>query len=271
MEKAEIIRYIKQMSSIPEKFIDELFEFYDYDSLQTDMIIDLDRVANWFEIKKSVLIKTLKESYKNNIDYVIRKEANPNKKNSFNNNYKRVLITPDCFKQLAMATRSKKGPTIRMYFIEIENLFIKYRRQTLLGMEQEIGTLERNMKPAKFAREGYIYVIRASETRDSVYKIGRSKDLQARLRSHRSALADDFEVVYIYHTNDIEAIEKCTHLWLKKFQYRKYREVFQINLQIIKEIIQSCGSTGKIVMKLEEKLKTKNKMTGGLYMITERQ
>ncbi len=28
---------------------------------------------------------------------------------------------------------------------------------------------------------------------------------------------------------------------MKKYQYRKYKEVYQVNIDIIKEVISSCG------------------------------
>lgn len=274
MEKPKAVQYIKQLSSIPNEFIDDLFEFYDSNTMQTDFAINLDKVCKWFQVPKSKLMETLKNSphYKEGVDYKVTKATNPNKKHPQSNNYKQVLLTPDCFKHLAMMTRAKKGHTIRSYFIEIENLFIKYRKQTLMGMQQEIETLERNLKPRNSEpRAGYIYVVRASENKDSVYKIGRTKDLQARLRSHRSALADDMEVLYRYRTDNIEAVEKCTHSWLKKYQYRKYKEVFQINLNIIKQVIMKCGNVEHAFeLKLEEKNTSKSgaKMTGGLYMVS---
>lgn len=32
-------QFVKQLSSVPDKFVDELFELYDKDSLQNDFVI----------------------------------------------------------------------------------------------------------------------------------------------------------------------------------------------------------------------------------------
>jgi len=268
--KQDVLKYIKKMTSIPNDFIDDLFQFYDSDTLQTDFVIDLDAVAKWFGAPKYNLLATLRKSpyYKENIDYKFYDKVDNPKKWAYH--YKHVRLTPDCFKQMAMSTHSKKGHLVRSYFIEIENLFIKYRKQVLMGIEQDIKLLERNQKPLNaLPKQGYVYVIRASGTKDSVYKIGRTRDLHARLRSHQSALADDLSVVYIYKTDNIEAVEKCTHIWLKEYKYRKYKEVFQVNMDIIKKVITECGAIGNSI-KLETKEKTNKDHQGGLFLITSR-
>jgi hypothetical protein len=76
------------MTTVPKDFIDELFEFYDEHTLQTDFVINLDHVAKWLNTTKFTLIKTLRSSYKVNIDYTSNKTENPNKIHYRNNNYK---------------------------------------------------------------------------------------------------------------------------------------------------------------------------------------
>jgi phage anti-repressor protein/predicted GIY-YIG superfamily endonuclease len=267
--KNDIIKFVKQTTSIPNEFIDDFFMFYNENTLQTDLVIDLDIVAKWFGSRKSNILNTLRESkfYKQGIDYKIYTGI-PNKTNPKANHFKYTLITPDCFKHLAMSTRAKKGHMVRTYFIEIESLFIKYRKQTMMGIEMEIKQLERNQRPRNMLpKGGYIYVVRASETKDSVYKIGRTKSLVQRLRSHNSTTADDLEIMSLYKTDNIEAVEKCTHVWLKKYKYRKYKEIYQVNLDIIKKVISTCGAVGSAVVKLEATLPSQNRMQGGLYMV----
>ena len=106
------ITYIKKISGIPNDFIDDLFSFYDENTLQTDFVINLDKVALWLDVHKRTLNETLKHSYKHKIDYIITKNKNPLQKDPRSNHYKHVLITPDCFKRLCMLTRSKKGETV---------------------------------------------------------------------------------------------------------------------------------------------------------------
>jgi hypothetical protein len=45
---------------------------------------------------------------------------------------------------------------------------------------------------------------------------------------------------------------------MKKYQYRKYKEVYQINIDIIKNFINKCGDMSNISINLKEKNKYQN-------------
>lgn len=271
-QKISAKEYVKLTSTVPSKFIDELFEFYDEKTNQTDPVIRLDVIARWLSANKRKLVETLKQTYKVNFDYIISKPTNLKKKVFRANNNKLYLITPDCFKRLAMLSRSKNAEMVRTYFIEIENMFLKYRDQTLEGMQMEIERLERNQKPKKGLdgtelelKAGYLYVIRASEQKDGLVKIGRTKDLLSRLRTYDSGRADDMEVLYTYRVPDIVGTEGCVKALLKKYQYRKYKEVYQADVDMVKELIKGCGD---LSAKLHYK-KQKMVMTGGFYIVVD--
>lgn len=260
--------YIKIVSTVPESFIDELFELYDITTLQTDFVVKLDVISKWLKCNKGTLVKTLKRSYLLDVDYIVykNKDKTIKKKDPRNNNYKQYLLTPDCFKRLAMMSRSKNGDMIRTYFIEIEGLFIKYREQTIYGIQKELETLIINQKPVgNFDKKsGYIYIIRASDLKDGLYKIGRnSKDLVTRLKGYNVGRADNIEVLYTYKAPDIIGAEGCLKAYLKKYQYRKYKEVYETSIDIIKEFTKSCANIGaKMIQK-----QNKSIMKGGYYMV----
>jgi hypothetical protein len=74
----------------------------------------------------------------------------------------------------------------------------------------------------------------------SIYKIGRTRDLAARLRSHGSSLADALEVVYVFKTRCVDKVESCMKLMLREMQYRKYKEVYEVDLDVLKKVIAGC-------------------------------
>lgn len=261
--------FVKLTSSVPSAFVDELFELYDEKTRQTDFIIRLDSVAKWLSSRKRKLVETLKKSYVVNVDYISKKVTDKqDKKDPRANNNKLYLLTPDCFKRLAMLSKSKNADMVRTYFIEIENLFLKYRDQTIAGMQMEIDRLQRNQRSntAGKAGEGYIYIIRASESKDGLVKIGRTKNIVARLRNYNSGQADDVELLYSYRTDDIVSTEACVKALLMKYKYRKYKEVYQANLDIIKELIQGCVKLGAKVQRKQEA----SVMTGGYYIVIDK-
>jgi phage anti-repressor protein len=120
------LEFLKKYSSIPNEFLTELYNMYDENTKPYDLCINLESVAKWLSVNKTELMKTLRNSYSCEIDYIIKKAPNPNKKDPRNNNYKLVLITPDCFKRVCMLTRSRRGEDVRTYFIEVEKLLLKY-------------------------------------------------------------------------------------------------------------------------------------------------
>ena len=265
-------QFIKKTTTAPEKFIDELFEFYEPETLQTDFVIKLDVVAKWLQANKRKLVETLKYSYKAGLDYVISKDPNQVKTDPRANNYKTYMLTPDCFKRLAMMSRSKNAELVRTYFIEVEGLYIRYRFHMLEGMQMDIQRLKTNQKPkGNFEkRRGHLYVMRvadaplATDDKDK-YNIGRARyDVLKRLDQYQVGRADDTELLYIYEADDIVGAEGCLKAYLKKYQYRKYKEVYATDLTIIKKFMKSCCDIGnaKLVSKKE-----KSELKGGSYYI----
>lgn len=258
--------YIKKFTTVPEAFVDDLFSFYSENTLQTDFVIVLDQVVKWLQSRKDTLVLTLKRSYKENIDYIITKPAFIVKKHARNNNFKTYLLTPDCFKRLAMMSNSKNAEMVRTYYIQVENLFLKYRHVLMKGLEDEIKRLEHNQKPkSKAPIAGGIYIIRVADGK-TLYKLGRTKDLQKRLRVYQTGLADDIDVMFFYETEDIKRVENCLKSLLQEHRYRKYKEVYDIDLDIMKEIVSGCGSLGA---KLKYYKQKQSKLNGGYFAVLD--
>jgi len=142
---------------------------------------------------------------------------------------------------LCQSTQSKKGKEVRRYFIDVEKLLNKYKSYIIEGLEDKVKLLQKNRKPKINPQKGIIYVFRTPDTpENNLYKIGRTIDLKKRLQSHSSGLSEDIDVLFIQEVNDVNKIEKCAKEAMKKFQYRKYKEVYQVNIDVIKFIIKNC-------------------------------
>ena len=260
--------FIKKTTSIPNEFIDELFVFYSNDTLQTDFVIVLDYVAKWLNCRKDTLVDTLQRSYKKEIDYIIETK-NIKKTTPKSNHQKLYLLTPDCFKRLAMMSRSKNAELVRSYFIEVEGLYIKYRKYIMNGMEQEIRTLANNQKPKPYTgrKGGFIYIIKVGD-RDGVYKVGRTEDISKRMKTYQTGLADDVDVLFMYETDDLKKTEACVKTWLFDHQYRNNREVYEIDVNDLKDVVVGCQ---KIGAKLKH-VKRKGRLEGEyLILMQEKQ
>lgn len=262
--------FLKQYSTIPNTFIDSFVSLYDSETVQTDFVVDVDVASKWLGIHKFVLLKTLRESYKKDIDYV-ETRATVKVGKYGGNNYKKVMLTPDCFKRVCMRSRSKRAEEVRTYFIQLESLLVKYKSYIIEGMDKEIKSLERSVKPKNEEDSaGFIYIIKASPEKDSVYKIGRTGDLNKRLATYSTGTIDGVEVLFKYRTDNHKIVEACCKLWLKKYQYRKYKEVYQANLDMIKHIIHECDGINLGLLKKEFVSSKAPKMTGGYYIVLKK-
>ena len=188
------------------------------------------------------------------------KDKNPNQKDPRNNNYKHILITPDCFKRLCMLTRSKNGETVRSYFIEIENTFIKYRQQTLDGIKLD-------MQRAKFKpNTGYIYIILV---RENLHKIGYSTNMTKRMSVYRTGRGRDMEVLYLFQTDQLKEIEGCMKSWLRGKRYNTNGEIYEVELDVLKKLINECAAIGT-KLHLKNKMKNSDLKDGGAYYVVFR-
>ena len=194
----------------------------------------------------------MKSSYQLDVDYVIIKP--PQVRGIGKNNYRQVLLTTDCFKSLCMQSRSPQSERVRTYFIAVEKTLIRYRSEIMEIMHMRIEQLENNQRPltASLKKTGLIYVVNAEDS-VTVAKIGRSKSLslvklgytsnfEKRLQSHGSALADKLKLLYTYKTDNMKDVEACAKGVLKGTQYRKFKEVYEANIDIVKKTIQGCGN-----------------------------
>lgn len=264
MNKVDIKSFLKKYSSIPNTFIDDFHNVYDRTN-RDEFIIDLDLVSKWLKVQKAHLKRTLIVSYEDGADYNIIKV--PNKRGS-GRSLEKILLTADCFKFMCMRSKTAKAQMVRAYYVELENLLERYSVDFTEKLQERIAELERNQKPKDYPKgKGFIYVIKASEKVDSVYKLGKSKDLKERLRSYGSGRMDDVDVVYVFETEMIDAVERCTKGMLAEKQYRKIKEVYQVDVDMIKITIKDCA---KLALKTQYRMSKPSKQTGGYYMVFDR-
>ena len=64
-----------------------------------------------------------------------------------------------------------------------------------------------------------------------------------------------------YITENIDQVESCIKAYMKKAQYRKYKEIYRVDLDILKEVIKNCDTQ---INELNKKIESKNKKGGGI-------
>jgi phage anti-repressor protein len=240
-------------SNIKKSFINDFFEIIreDYFELEDKFLINSNKLQVWLNISsRKDFHDTIKRSYIIDIDYIITKSNN---KGTGKNNEKIYMLTPDCAKMILQSTKSKKGSEVRRYFIEIEKMLYKYKDLIIKNLSTELKLVKNNQKPKINNKKKKIYIFKALNTELTLYKIGRAKDLKNRLKSHNSPLANDLEVIYEYETEYLKEVEDCIKSQMKLAQYRKYKEVFEIDIKIIEKFIKQCDNNINLVKKYVEK------------------
>ena len=116
--------YLKKFSTIDNKFIDDFFSLYKYDTKDSEFVINLDILIKWLNALKGSLKETLVKSYTKDIDYKIIK--NNQGKNGRPSDI--IMLTPDCMNRLCMVSRTKKAEEVRTYFIELEKHINQYKQ-----------------------------------------------------------------------------------------------------------------------------------------------
>ncbi len=238
--RAEMLDFLKKYAPVDNKFVDDFFQYVDPSTTdETACVVDLNLCAKWLQMTKGNLLKTLKASYILGVDYTDAKLSNP-KGRGFNT-LRQIMVTADCFKTLCMRSKSGQADRVRAYFIAVEKTLFRYRAEIVTAMHNRITQLESNQRPidATYKNAGVVYVIKSDESR---VKLGRTNDLSKRLQSHNSAKADNIDILYIYKTEDMKATEECAKAILKGSQYRKYKEIYEADIDTIKNAIEGCGS-----------------------------
>lgn len=273
MAPAQLAEFLKQYSSIPNTFIDEMFSFYDANADPKDFAIDLDAVAKWLKVRKGNMLQTLRLSYKDGVDYKISKVVNPSPKLADSkygkNSYKRVTITNDCFKRLCMRSTSAQSEHVRTYFVELDDLVAKYYQQFADGIAADIRRL--NTSQSKQSRSqsqpGYVFVIQSSH---GLVKLARNTNLLEKLKNHKTSAEDNVLVRYTFRTDHIDRVEECVKLFVHDKSLRRYKGFYEMDVDIVKKIIHGCDEMqGLLKRHIHNKadINRYNKESNGLYYL----
>lgn len=252
INKISLQEYLKKYSSINNKFIDDFFSLYNVNTTNDDFVINLDNVVIWLKAHKKNLKSTLSESYQVDIDYKIKKLLPKGKGRP----EEEIMLTPNCFKRLSMMSRTEKAEEVRNYFIAIEENLDKYKGYIISALNKKVEKYEKELKPTpEIISNKVIYVLKTNQDIEDVYKLGKSKEFKNRLATHQSSHPEKLDIVYVYETEMIDKVENCLKGLLKDKGYRKRKEFYEIDINILKQLIKICDCMSLIVRKNPKLLK----------------
>ena len=256
--------FIKNNTFVDSKFVNDFYDIIkeDYIERYNEFLIDSELLRKWLSINfRKDFNDTIKRSYIKNTDYTLEKVKLSI--GSGGNNFEIIKLTPEAAKKICMNTKSKKGNEVRQYFLDLELALYKYKNYIIDGMNKKIQQLENNQKPKINEGKKIIYVFRALNTDLTLHKIGKTINSKMRFSKHNSPLANDLEILFQYETENIDQVESCIKNLMKKAQYRKYKEIYQVNLDIIKKSIKHCDADITSFNNKIKKLHNSNTQKGG--------
>ncbi len=271
-------KFLKKYSDVPNGFIEDFFSIAKESYADNEFEINLDKVVKWLKVQKGHLKRLLTSKFEENYDYIIS-QAKVKNKNRGSNYVDIIYITPDCFKELCMISQTAKATQVRKYYLSIEKLVRKYHQHIEDKLYKELGLLKNNQKPKVNPKKGVVYIIKALNSTTNIYKLGRTKNLKNRLKNYNSANANDIEPLFILEVNDIDKVEECVKTLVKDFKYRKYKEVYEVDLNVLKSAFFRCDELVSGFQKyfnqkkqrpIKQKFKDMKTNENGLYLYIDR-
>jgi phage anti-repressor protein len=256
----DIREFLKKFSTLNNDFIDDFYNIYDPDSkTYNDFSIDIEIVSKWLNSKKGKLKETLINTYNKNIDYKITKKKEDKISKS---NKEIIMLTPDCFKRLCLLSKTIKAEEVRTYFLELEKLISNYKNYIIEGLKNTIMILENNTKEISQKVKGTVYILRSLKDINGIYRFGQTEEFKKRIANYNSANSDKMEVMYIFETKNSKKIQDCVIAQIKPLRYKKRKDFYEIDINVLKNIIKECNE----LTKKYKKILTNKIQNGGTYI-----
>lgn len=244
-------KYLLTNSTLPKKFIKDFFAIAKEQHLDNEYVIDFDKVVLWLDVIKGNLVAVLKREFDDGDGYITTTKIK--KRSTGATTYNEILLTPDCFKMLCMISSSNNAKLVRHYFLEMEKIVKKYYKEQNTTKDKEIEQLKINQRPKlPGIRQGIIYIIKALNTDRDVYKVGRTLNQKKRFSTYNTLAANELEPLFTIPVDDVVATEKCILGSCIKFNYRKHKETYEIDLTLLKDICKFCADISNYIKKFED-------------------
>lgn len=276
-------KFLETYSNVPNKFIENFFNISQIENYSSNsFIIELDIVSQWLGVQKGHLKRLLVRNFEKDYDFIVKNGYSEHNTGKFGSSYtEHIILTPDCFKELCMLSRTQRAKEVRKYYISIEKLVQKYYRHIQDDLETHIGLLENNQRPKYNIKGGVIYIMAANNQgpasrreNKSYYKLGKAKELDDRLSSYNTGMANDVKPLFILKVDNIKKVENCIKNLVSEYRYRRNREIFEIDLDLLKDACHRCDELvagldldyHKSKTEFSQKVKVMNDKSNQIYL-----
>ena len=242
--------FIIKRSNIPREFLKDFFNLGGNSYGDTYKNINFSDVARWLQINKNNLKRLLVANFKIMDDYTEERILVKNK-NRGANYVAKIMLTPDCFKELCMISQTEKAKGVRKYYIVAEGLLRDHYMQIMNDMNKELGLIKNNIKKPINVVGGHIYILQAMNTsQKDMFKLGNSDDMKKRLRTYNTGNANNIVPLFIMKVDDIDMVEGCIKNLAREYQYKKNKEVYNIDFKFLQRLCIKCKNWNAKVKKI---------------------
>ena len=143
-----------------------------------------------------------------------------------------------------MRSNSVKANSVRDYFIIIRKFIQYYHKYFSTNIKKDM---------LLYPKE-YVYILLVNKDKN-IFKIGKTDDIRHRLQNYATGEDKHPDVKFIMRVNNKNAVETCVKTLIKRHQYKPNREIYRVDIDIIKNAIFDCG---QMHSRYEEFKKIKN-------------
>ncbi len=256
--------FIIKRSNISKNFLQDFFNLGGNSYGDTYKNINFDDIVKWLNVQKNHLKRLLINNFEIINDYTEEKILVKNK-NRGANYVSHIMITPDCFKELCMISQTENAKKVRKYYIIVEELLRDHFEQIINELNKELGLIKKNIKKPMEIIGGHIYILKAmNTTQKNMFKLGNTNDMKKRLRVYNSGNANNIEPLFVMKVDNINIVEGCIKNLAREYQYKKNKEVYNIDFDFLKKLCIKCknfiNQLEKEFIKNKKHTKTKLKM-----------
>lgn len=222
------VKLLKKYTDIDEDFIDIFFNKFKIGG-ELEFEIKDKNIAKYLGTEIETLRKRLnnafskKKLYYENADYIKLKTGTSSGKT--------YMINYECFERLAMSSDSEKSEVVRLYFSKLRKFVSENQHAIFQALEKKADDLK------LYDNVWTIYFF-AVDKRN--YKIGKATGIIGRLRNYNVGRIKDVDLKYLSLVKNATLIEKCMKINLKPYQTIKNREIYEIEAEKIKKVINKC-------------------------------
>ena len=240
-------------------FIKSFYSYLNCDQTK-DYIVNLEHVFKiiGFTHKKNAK-RTLENNFVKDEDYKLT--LLPSEHGQFATEI--IMLNIDTFKNLCMLAKTKRGKEIRKYYVKMEEIMMEYTKEQLqakeleyqqqlrekeqkeLEYQQQLEAKEqelvryKNKTYEEIQKNNHVYVIKT----DGGYKVGKTKDINNRIKGLQTGNVKDIEVVLDFKTSNSDLLEKVVHYILDRYRCNSNREFFDCDIDYIKNVVTVLGYT----------------------------